>query len=128
MNEIDALRRRLAELPVESPPPSVWLNLQLAQAELNPRPPVRRGQRWRVAAAVLLLALVPALVWRIPQPEPASAYPETRAAALRALDRELQLKYMRGASDVELEPLWRQREQLLQLPDPAPDAAHTIRI
>lgn len=127
MNEIDTLRRQLSELPIEAPPPSVWLNLQLAQAELCPRPRARRSQRWRVAAAVVLLALAPALVWRMSQPAPAQAYPDT-AAALRALDRELQHQYTIGASDAELEPLWRQRELLLQQLESAPDFPPTIRI
>ncbi|MFO1496286.1 MAG: hypothetical protein U1F26_16685 [Lysobacterales bacterium] len=127
MNEMDELRRKLSELPIEAPPPSVWLNLQMAQAELCPRPRLRRGQRWRVAAAVVLLALAPALVWRMPQPPPAQAYPDA-AAALRAVDRELQQQYVRGASDAELEPLWRQRELLLRQLESAPDTSPTIRI
>jgi|CXWL01.1.fsa_nt_gi hypothetical protein len=123
--DLEALRSRLVELPEESPPPSVWLALQVAHAELHPR---RRPQRWRYAAAAVVLVLLAPLLW-MRQPAPYDPpIPEERAAALRSLDRELQLLYLDGASDAELAPLWRDREELLKEPAATPPVQRTIRI
>jgi len=127
-NELEKLRAELAKLPEESPPPSVWLELQLAHAELFPKAKVVRRWPYAAVAAVLMLALVPLLLMR-PTPAPIDLrLPEERAAALRILDRELQLRYIDGASDAELAPLWRQREELLRRTTHPDLAAEPIRI
>lgn len=118
--ETEALRRALRGLPEEAPPPSVWLSLQVRHA-LEFRQP--RPQRWRIAAAAAVLLAAPLLVWRMPGPDrsPPGLGPEL--IELRAIDRELQLRYLDGASDEELAPLWRRRADLLQpraTPSPAP--------
>ncbi len=126
-NDLDALRARLSQLPEEAPPPSVWLALQATHAQLHPR---RRPQRLRyvaAAAAAVLMLLAPLLWVRQPALNP-PPIPDDRAAQLRSLDRELQLLYLDGASDAELAPLWRQREDLLRQPAATPSAQQTIRI
>ncbi|MGE4073187.1 MAG: hypothetical protein AB7E72_18615 [Lysobacterales bacterium] len=134
-SELEALRRRLAQLPEEAPPPSLWLALQAAHAaefrrQRRPRP------RWPYAmAAVLMLAAVPVLLWHPPAPVPNAApslAPEAsyQTTALRTLDRELQRRVLDGATDAELAPLWQQREQILRgqtLPPETPRHT-TVRI
>lgn len=131
-SDLEHLRAGLAQLPLEAPPPSLWLALQAAHAERYPR---RRPQRWRyAAAAVLVLALLPVFLPREPPPAPPgvdpvavdAANPGARAAALRVIDRQLQQGYLQGASDEELAPLWRRREELQR--NQAPASAPTIRI
>lgn len=129
-NDLAELRLRLAQLPEEAPPPSVWLNLQVAHAQQFPRKRSRPWPlpRWRYAAAAAVIMLLVPLLW-MRQPAPLSQpLPEERAAELRSLDRELQLLYLDGASDAELAPLWRRREDLLRQPAGAPPAQQTIRI
>lgn len=108
---LESLRQRLRALPEESPPPSVWAMLQARHA-LDFRKP--RPQRWRIAVAAALLLVAPLLVWRIPEAPIEPLAPGFDAVELRAIDRELQLRYLDGASDEELAPLWRQRAELLR--------------
>jgi len=134
-NELAQWRHRLATLAEETPPPSTWLDLQLAYAN-QVRPMNARRARWPWAlAAALMLALVP--VWwmqsRVAAPAGLQAIHVDAvppAQLLRALDRELQLRYQDGASDEDLAPLWREREKLLRRTQPAAAmrAAETIRI
>jgi hypothetical protein len=134
-SELEALRQRLAQLPEESPPPSVWLALQAAHAA-EFKPQRRSRARWPYAlAATLVLAAAPVLLWHQPAPVPNTAQspppePAYQTAALRALDRELQRRVLDGASDAELAPLWQQREQILRgqtLPPETPRHT-TVRI
>ncbi len=117
-------RDQLAQLPQESPPPATWLALQSAFAgQVRPRRRYRQGL-WAVAA-LLMLTLAP-LWWlrHVPAPPDLAQVievdPDRPTRLLRALDRELQLRYQEGASDEELAPLWRERERLLQHPPSAP--------
>ena len=135
-SELHALRQRLAQLPEESPPPSVWLALQAAHAaEFKPQRQARA--RWPYAmAAALMLAAVPVLLWHQPATLPQATQslppePTYQTTALRALDRELQRRVLDGASDAELAPLWQQREQILrgqELPVPETPRHTTVRI
>lgn len=118
--ELESLRQRLRALPEESPPPSVWASLQMRHAVEFRKP---RPQRWRIAAAAAVLLVAPLLVWRIPDAPIESPAPGFDPASLRAIDRELQLRYLDGASDEELAPLWQQRAELLErraAPNPSP--------
>lgn len=154
-SDVVALREVLSRLPEESPPPTLWLRIEVEHAR---RFPARRAPRWRpalaaVAAALLLLSVLPWLrqphsandvpaPWAADAPagsgKPRSAtpppgvrpeqLPAAAVAALRSLDRELQRRYLEGASDAELAPLWRRREELQQQPDAANPATQPIRI
>lgn len=108
--ELESLRQRLRALPEESPPPSVWASLQVRHAVEFRKP---RPQPWRIAAAAAVLLAAPLLVWRIPDAPIHPVAPGPDPVDLRAIDRELQLRYLDGASDEELAPLWRQRAELL---------------
>lgn len=135
-SDLEQLRQRLAQLPEESPPPSVWLALQAAHAaEFKSQRKAR--VRWPYAlAAALMLAAVPVLQWHQSAPVPIAGQPLTpeptyQTAALRALDRELQRRVLDGATDAELAPLWQQREQILRgqaLPTPETPRHTTVRI
>lgn len=117
------IKRRLVSMPPVPPAPQLWPRLQQARQ--------RRVDRFKNtvgAAAVLLLcvALVPLLgdSGRPPAPAPlanSSGAPTAPQATLdqdtleqiRALDRALQTAYDEGASDDEVEPLWKARQALL---------------
>lgn len=125
MNTPDArLKRRLGSMPPVPPAMELWPRLELAH-----RRRVRRLQLSVGSAAALLLcvALVPLLVDTVDRPARASlaaGAPEAAGAPLqvldqdtveqiRALDRALQAAYDEGASDDELEPIWKARRALL---------------
>jgi hypothetical protein len=153
-SDLAVLRRRLAQLPQEAPPPSLWMSLQVEHARLYP---ARRAWRWpyalaAIAASALALSLVPLLrqptildsqLPRAADIAPGNSaeslrvhsahlqrdpLPAATAAAVQVLDRELQRRYLDGASDAELAPLWRQREELLQRPAASAPAPQSVRI
>ena len=152
-SDLAVLRRRLAQLPQEAPPPSLWLSLQVEHARLYP---ARRARRWpyalaAIAASALALGLAPLLRQPTPLESPLPQATDialvngrealraqsthlqrdqlpAATAAVQGLDRELQRRYLDGASDAELAPLWRQREELLQRPAASPPAPKSVRI
>lgn len=122
----DSLRTYLAELPVPAPPATLWPKLDRART--------RRLRRHRVGIGVAGLAMLALLAVPVPvpQPDPGALHPTAPGVAdraalvvaspprsdaalgtLRALDRELQAAYARGASDQELAPLWSARDAAL---------------
>ena len=111
----ESIQARLAALPEPELPPALWPRIHLARVR-------QRERRRRVVAggmAVLALVALPFVYTRVATP-PASS-PDVFAATpraplheepLRAVDRELQHAYERGASEQELQWLWQRRQAL----------------
>lgn len=120
----ERLKRRLVSMPPVPPAPDLWPRLELAR-----RHRVRRMKLSAASAAVLMLgvAMFPLLEDMVDRPAHtslATGAPEATASPLpvldqetveqiRALDRALQAAYDEGASDDELEPIWKARRALL---------------
>lgn len=119
----ERLQRSLGSMPPIPPAADLWPRLELARQRRVNRFKARIG-----TAAILLLcvALLPLLgdIGRAPAPAPfatraqamtapQAALDEDTLQQIRALDRALQTAYDEGASDDELEPLWRARQALL---------------
>ncbi len=118
----ERVKRRLVSMPPVPPAADLWPRLELARQ--------RRVNRFKTtigtaAIALLCVALVPLLGDLSHQPAPAPLATGSQATApkaaldedtleqIRALDRALQTAYDEGASDDEIEPLWRARHALL---------------
>ncbi|HEY1036449.1 MAG TPA: hypothetical protein VGE09_15850 [Pseudoxanthomonas sp.] len=111
----ESMQARLAALPEPDLPPALWPRVHLARVRQHER----RKRFVAGCAAVLALVALPLVYTRVSTP-PAAA-PEAFAAAsrapvhdepLRAVDRELQHAYERGASEQELQWLWQRRQSL----------------
>ncbi len=125
MNTPDArLKRRLGSMTPVPPAADLWPRLELAHRRRDRRLKLSVGS---AAALLLCVALVPLLGDMVDRPGRAplaAAAPEPAVAPLqvldqdtveriRALDRALQAAYDEGASDDELEPIWKARRALL---------------
>lgn len=120
------LRAYLSSLPEPAPPATLWPRIQVTQARRR-----RQRRRWAAlaSAAALVLAVLPLRLLRdeavVPPAAPVAAervapsrIDSTRIdaetlAQIRALDRELQAGYARGADEAELASLWRARRAAL---------------
>lgn len=110
---IDSLRAHLADLPEPVLPPALFPRIEVARVRQRTRR--RQLLATSVMAAAMAVISLPLLHDRTaPAPEILAGVPRAplREQPLRALDRELQHAYERGASDQELQRLWKQREAL----------------
>lgn len=118
----ERIKRRLVSMPPMPPAADLWPRLEQAR-----RRRVNRFKNTVGSAAILLLclALLPLVgsIDRQPAPAPLATNSQTTAPQavldddalekIRALDRALQTAYDEGASDDEVEPLWKARQALL---------------
>jgi hypothetical protein len=114
----EGIRQALGHMPEPVPPDSLWPRLLLRRR--------RQVRRRRVVAGLASTGMVAAFVallarpgWT-PEPPPPPVAQPVRAAAghqldaqVRAIDRALQVAYVRGASDSEVAPMWEARRHLL---------------
>ncbi len=107
--EWNDLARRLRMLPTEAPSPALWERLDSAYRAEFVRRPRRRMVPLALAACALFAA--PAL-WLLTRPSEVSV--DVVTLRIEAIDRALQRAYLEGASDAELEALWRRREALIE--------------
>nr|WP_298152290.1 hypothetical protein [uncultured Pseudoxanthomonas sp.] len=111
----ETLHARLAALPEPELPPTLWPRVQRARTRQR-----ERHRRLAVGAvAVLALAALPLVYTHLlppaaPVSERFTVVPRAplHEEPLRAVDRELQHAYERGASEQELQWLWQRREAL----------------
>lgn len=106
MHEHDPVRRHLASLGEPPVPADLWTRID---ARRTARVNRRRAAATAVGAlALVAIALPPMLADRADVPAPAAhpVHASAPAAPLRAIDRELQLAYDRGAPPDEIAALW----------------------
>lgn len=124
MNTPDArLTRRLRAMPPVPPALDLWPRLELARQRRVRRLKLSVGSAGALLLGVLLVPLLGGMLDRTERvplaaaPEPAVAPRQTldqdTVEQIRALDRALQAAYDEGASDDELEPIWKARRALL---------------
>lgn len=124
MNDDPRIQRHFATLPEPELPHRLWTDLRQARERGLRR---RRALRTGATLAVLLAVGLAGMKMLMPPPEPpygstpvVSTVPpsaenaDPHQARLRALDRDLQAAYARGASDAELQPLWDERNALIR--------------
>lgn len=102
-----SLRDALAQLPELEPPPSL-----AGRIEARWQARRRRNRAWLGLGGIAGAAIAVAVAITVAPPAPHRA-PEVDIAAVRALDRELQLAYATGASDERITTLWQARRTLL---------------
>jgi hypothetical protein len=109
----ETLHARLAALPEPELPPTLWPRVQRARTRQR-----ERRRRLAVGAVAVLAALPLVYTHLLPPAAPVSerftVVPRAplHEEPLRAVDRELQHAYERGASEQELQWLWQRREAL----------------
>lgn len=117
----------LASLPAPTLPAALWPRVHAERAR---RRATRRRHVAIAIAAALVLAVLPLRLLRheavtaptgtagVDAATPLLPDPATAAlqAQIRALDRELQAGYARGADEAELAPLWQARRAALKAP------------
>lgn len=126
----ESLHARLAALPEPDLPPALWPRVRHARTR-------QRERHRRLAAGAttaLVLAALPMVYTRLfppaaPVPERLAVVPRAplHEEPLRAVDRELQHAYERGASEQELQWLWQRREALAR-GDAAPSLPQPVEI
>lgn len=120
----ERLKRRLVSLPPVPPAPHLWPRLEQARRHRVGRLKLLAGSAATLLLCVTLLPLLGDMVDRPARasfsaraPEPAVAplpvLDQDTVEQIRALDRALQAAYDEGASDDELEPIWKARRALL---------------
>lgn len=120
----ERLKRRMVSLPPVPPAPHLWPRLQQARQHRVGRLKLLAGSAAALLLGVALLPMLGDMANRPARPSLAASAPEAAAAPLpvldqdtveqiRALDRALQAAYDEGASDAEMEPIWKARRALL---------------
>ena len=114
---IDDVKQALLRGPEVPPPEALWPRLQTGQRTLFRRRRTLAG----ISASTFALVLAAAAWWppsgmdQAARPVIAQAQPRDAddiRGDLRALDHALQVAYNRGASDVEIAPMWQARRTL----------------
>lgn len=111
---LDNLRNQLQRAGDIPPPAALWARVRDGQARMHRRRRIAAG----VAASALALAVVAVVPWLAPSHD--AHPPQTSlamagsdpAASMIAIDRALQAAYDRGASDMEIAPIWEARNVL----------------
>ncbi len=128
----DPLQARLAALAEPALPASLWT--RVAHARQQQRTARRRLATVGTTLIVCAVAL-PFVLRQSPAPAPAPVAASTTVPMpavptgdpLRAVDRELQRAYDRGASEQELQWLWQRRDAVARTAG-TPTAPHPVEI